>query len=265
MSAAGPRGLRLEVRGVHHAYRGLTVLEDIDLVAEPGEVLVLIGPSGCGKSTLLSIMGGMLAPTRGSVQCAGEVADDCLNPLTYVFQDFALLPWRSVAGNVALVLEGARLSRAEQAARIEEVLALTGLADFARAWPKQLSGGMRQRVGIARALAVRPACLLMDEPLSALDAQTRDLLQDEFADLIARAGTTTIYVTHNLREAVRLGQRIVVLSRRPGRVRAVLHIDRPLVGRDMNEPMIAEVEVRLWSMIRDDAAAAAREVDDASR
>jgi NitT/TauT family transport system ATP-binding protein len=256
-------GLRLELRGVHHAYRRLAVLEDIDLVAEPGEVLVLIGPSGCGKSTLLSIMGGMLVPTKGSVRCEGSIADDCLNPLTYVFQDFALLPWRSVAGNVALVLEGTRLSRAARTERVAEVLSLTGLADFANAWPKQLSGGMRQRVGIARALAVRPACLLMDEPLSALDAQTREVLLDEFAALIARAGTTTVYVTHNLREAVRLGHRIAVLSRRPGRVRTVLRIDRPIVGRDMTEPMLGAIEAELWTLIRDDAAAAAREVDHA--
>ena len=116
------------------------------------------------------------------------------------------------------------------------MLALTGLADFADAWPRQLSGGMRQRVGIARALAVRPACLLMDEPLSALDAQTRGLLLDEFAALIERAGTTTVYVTHNLAEAVRLGQQIVVLSRRPGRVRTIRRIDRPLSGRAADDP-----------------------------
>ena len=205
------------------------MLEDIDLIAEPGEVMVLVGPSGCGKSTLLGIIGGMLAPSAGEVRCEGDVAADCLNALTYVFQDFALLPWRTVAGNIALVLED-RLPRAERDARVAEVLALTGLADFADAWPRQLSGGMRQRVGIARALAVRPACLLMDEPLSALDAQTRGLLLDEFAALIERAGTTTIYVTHNLAEAVRLGQQIVVLSRRPGRVRTILRIDRPVGG-----------------------------------
>lgn len=255
-------GLRMVLRGVCHAYRDLSVLQDIDLIAEPGEVLVLVGPSGCGKSTLLGIMGGLLSPSAGTVRVEGSVAEDCLNPLTYVFQDFALLPWRSVAGNVSLVLEQ-RLSRAERAARVAEVLTLTGLTEFAHAWPRQLSGGMRQRVGIARALAVRPACLLMDEPLSALDAQTRDLLLEEFVALIERARTTTVYVTHNLAEAVRLGQQIVVLSRRPGRVREVLRIDRPLTGRSATDRDLLLVEAALWRMIRDDAAAAEREIEHA--
>jgi NitT/TauT family transport system ATP-binding protein len=255
-------GLRLVLRGVCHAYRELSVLQDIELVAEPGEVLVLVGPSGCGKSTLLGIMGGMLSPSVGTVRVEGEVAEDCLNPLTYVFQDFALLPWRSVAGNVSLVLER-RLSRADRDTRVAEVLTLTGLTEFAHAWPRQLSGGMRQRVGIARALAVRPACLLMDEPLSALDAQTRDLLLEEFVALIERARTTTVYVTHNLAEAVRLGQQIVVLSRRPGRVREVVRIDRPLAGRSATDRDLLQVETELWRMIRDDAAAAEREIEHA--
>ena len=254
-------GLRLVLRGVCHAYRDLTVLQDIELVAQPGEVLVLVGPSGCGKSTLLGIMGGLLSPTSGSVRIDGTIAGDCLNPLTYVFQDFALLPWRSVAGNIALVLD--RLPRAERAARVTEVLALTGLTDFAHAWPRQLSGGMRQRVGIARALAVRPACLLMDEPLSALDAQTRDLLLEEFVALIERARTTTVYVTHNLAEAVRLGQQIVVLSRRPGRIRELVRIDRPLAGRSATDLDLRRIEAELWHLIRDDAAAAEREMEHA--
>ena len=254
----GGSSVRLAVQGVGHSYGALPVLDGIGLVADPGRVLVLVGPSGCGKSTLLAIIGGLLAPDRGTVLMEGTVADDCLNPLTPVFQDFSLLPWRSVAGNVSLVLEG-RLPKPEREARVAEVLAMTGLTDFAAAWPKQLSGGMRQRVGIARALAVRPACLLMDEPLSALDAQTRALLLDEFAALIERAGTTTVYVTHNLNEAVRLGHRVAVLSRRPGRVRAVVEIDRPIGERQPSDPDLRGIEARLWDMIRDDAAAAERE------
>ena len=256
--AVSSSALRLAAQGIGHDYGALRVLDGIDLVAEPGRVLVLVGPSGCGKSTLLGILGGMIAPQRGQVLIDGTVAPDCLNPLTYVFQDFALLPWRSVAGNVALPLEG-KLPRPALRQRVAEVLAMTNLQDFADAWPKHLSGGMRQRVGIARALAVRPACLLMDEPLSALDAQTRGLLLEEFAHLIEQAGTTTVYVTHNLMEAARLGHSIAVLSRRPGRVRTVLHMDRPLSGRQDGDPDLVELERHLWSMIRDDAAAAERE------
>jgi NitT/TauT family transport system ATP-binding protein len=250
--------IRLTADNISHRYGTLDVLRNVILTAAAGEVTVLAGPSGCGKSTLLGIMGGMLAPTSGTVHTDGDVPPDCLNPLTYVFQDFSLLPWRTVAGNVALVLED-RLSRRETATRVAESLALTGLTDFAQAWPRQLSGGMRQRVGIARALAVRPACLLMDEPLSALDAQTRDLLLEEFAALITRAGTTTVYVTHNLTEAVRLGQQIVVLSRRPGAIRDVIRVDRPLTDRDPADPDLIALEQRLWHMIRHDAAEAERE------
>lgn len=255
-------GIRLILNQISHAWKTLEVLDGITLIAEPGEVMVVIGPSGCGKSTLLNIMGGLLAPTSGTVRTEGAIADDCLNPLTYVFQDFSLLPWRSVRDNIALVLEN-RLARAAAAERVRDVLALTGLSDFADAWPRELSGGMRQRVGIARALAVRPACLLMDEPLSALDAQTRDLLLDEFVTLIGRAATTTVYITHNLPEAVRLGQQIVVLSRRPGRVREIFRIDRPLTGRSADDADLKDLEHTLWRIIRDDAAVAERERIDA--
>ena len=253
----------LSVEAIGHTFGDLAVLDNINLNIPAGEVTVLVGPSGCGKSTLLGILGGMLQPTAGRVRMDGPIADDCLNPLTSVFQDFALLPWRRVAGNVSLVLEGASMTRAARQRRVNEVLAITGLADFADAWPKQLSGGMRQRLGIARALAVRPAVLLMDEPLSALDAQTRSLLLEEFAALIARSGATTIYVTHTLSEAVRLGQQIVVLSRRPGRIRDVIRIDRPLAGRTPTDPDLLAVEARLWALIRDDAADAARELEHA--
>jgi NitT/TauT family transport system ATP-binding protein len=255
-------GLRITLDDVGHAWSGLTVLDGIDLTVDPGRVTVLIGPSGCGKSTLLNIMGGLLTPTSGAVRLDGTIPDDCLNPLTYVFQDFALLPWRGVRANIDLVLRG-RLPRRERNARIDEVLAQTGLTDFARAWPRELSGGMKQRVGIARALAVRPACLLMDEPLSALDAQTRDLLLEEFVGLIERAGTTTVYVTHNLAEAVRLGHQIVVLSRRPGRIRELFVVDRPLSERTEDDPDLRQLERTLWHIMRDDAAVAERERIDA--
>jgi NitT/TauT family transport system ATP-binding protein len=147
--------------------------------------------------------------------------------------------------------------------RIDDMLRLTGLADFADAYPKQLSGGMRQRVGIARALAVRPACLFMDEPLSALDAQTRALLLEELALLIEQAAITTVYVTHNLNEALRLAHRVVVLSRRPGRIKASLEIDRPIAARQETDPDLIEAAERLWSMIRDEAREADRELDHA--
>src|SRR5699024_5486011 len=225
-----------------------------------GEVVALIGPSGCGKSTLLSIIGGLLQPARGTVYQVGAVPDGCLNPLTYVFQDFALLPWRTVEGNLRLILHDHGVSSDEQQRRIDEVLGQTGLTDFRRAYPKQLSGGMKQRVGIARALAVRPAVLLLDEPLSALDAQTRTILMDEFADLFDRAGVTAVYVTHNLNEAVRLAHRVVALSRRPGRIKRIVDIPVPLAERRDGMPALADYEHELWQQIRDEALAADQEL-----
>ncbi len=256
-------GLSLSAHGVSHRYGGTHALEDVTLTAEPGRVLALLGPSGCGKSTLLGILGGLLRPTAGEVRMAGAAPPGCLNPLTYVFQDFALLPWRSVERNVSLPLEG-RVPRAERRERVAAALAACGLSEFARAWPRQLSGGMRQRVGIARALAVRPACLLLDEPLSALDGPTRTLLLDEFARLIEETGVTAVYVTHALSEAVRLGHQVAVLSRRPGRVREVLSLDRPLAGRRPEDPDLLAAEARLWALMRADAAAADREAADAA-
>jgi len=245
-----------------HAYDQLVVLEDITMHVREGEIVAVIGPSGCGKSTLLGIVGGILKATQGSVFLEGKAAPDCLNPLTYIFQDFALLPWRTVEQNVALPLEHHRLSATERRARVADALQRTSLSDFAKALPKQLSGGMRQRVGIARALVVRPAVLLMDEPLSALDAQTRDLLMEDFLDLLLNERIAGIYVTHNFQEALRLADRVVVLSRRPGRIKEVLNIPIPQRERTQKsaQAQLADLGERLWSLIRDEASVADREV-----
>jgi NitT/TauT family transport system permease protein len=195
--------MELSARGIGHAYGDLAVLEGVDLGVADGEIVAVIGPSGCGKSTLLGILGGLIAPARGEVQLTGAPPRDCLNPLTFVFQDFALLPWRTVSGNISLPLEHHALTAGERRERLEAVLARLGLAEFRDAFPRQLSGGMRQRVGIARALVVRPAVLLLDEPLSALDAQTRELLMEDFLALWLDRRVAAIYVTHNLGEALR--------------------------------------------------------------
>jgi NitT/TauT family transport system ATP-binding protein len=245
-----------------HAFGDLTVLRDIHLHLRAGEILSVIGPSGCGKSTLLGIVGGILKATDGAVYTRGEASSDCLNPLTYIFQDFALLPWRTVAQNVALPLEHHGLSSAERAERVKDVLQRTKLQEFADAFPKQLSGGMKQRVGIARALVVRPAVLLMDEPLSALDAQTRDLLMEDFLDLWLRERISGIYITHNFHECLRLADRIVVLSRRPGMVKEVIEVGMPQRERTQKSAQahLADLGDRLWSLIRDEASRADREV-----
>ena len=250
----------LLLRGITHRYGATEVLSGIDLAVSEGEIVCIIGPSGCGKSTLLRFIGGLERPDAGEVLVAGEAPQGSLNPLTYVFQDFALLPWRTVAKNVALPLEGRGLGAAEVRARVADALARTGLADFAGAVPRQLSGGMRQRVGIARALAVSPAVLLMDEPLSALDAQTRELLIEDLVALHGRAPFSALYVTHNLTEAVRLAHEVVVLSRRPGRIREVVRIDTPLDDRAADGAGMAALADRLWRSIRDEAATADREV-----
>ena len=255
--------MRLVADRITHAYGPLPVLEDVSLAVDRGEVVAVVGPSGCGKSTLLRILGGLERPVSGEALVRGEPPAGTLNALTFVFQDFALLPWRTVAGNVRLALEGHGLGEREREAIVADVLARTGLTDFATAYPKQLSGGMRQRVGIARALAVRPAVLLMDEPLSALDGQTRELLMDDLVALHAAGDLASLYVTHNLDEAVRLADRIVVLSRRPGRVRAVVPVARPRAERTPGDPALAQEVRALWDLIRADARDADRELADA--
>ncbi|MEL6236757.1 MAG: ABC transporter ATP-binding protein [Pseudomonadota bacterium] len=248
------------LRGVGHDYGDVAVLRDITLEIPSGRILCIVGPSGCGKSTLLRFIGGLERPDRGEILQMGDPPPGCLNPLTFIFQDFALLPWRSVRGNISLVLEDHGLGAKARDAIIADVLARTRLSDFAAALPKQLSGGMKQRVAIARALAVNPAVMLMDEPLSALDAQTRELLMDDLVALWTRAPFTAVYVTHNLAEAVRLGHRIAVLSRRPGQIRELVEIDMPLDARDAGDPQLEACQRELWHAMRAEAEAADAEL-----
>ncbi len=255
-------GFELAISNVSHSYGKVRALEDVSVTLREGEILAVIGPSGCGKSTLLGIVGGLVAPSSGSVSLLGETPSGTLNPFTFIFQDFALLPWRTVAGNVSLPLEHHPIGAADRAARVADALARTGLADFAGALPKQLSGGMRQRVGIARALVVKPAVFLMDEPLSALDGQTRELLMDDFEDIWKREKTTGIYVTHNLDEAIRMADRVMVLRRRPGRVREIVNVPTPRGERREPEHQAAmrRLHEQLWDNIREEAKMADREV-----
>ena len=234
-------------------------LDCIDLTVDSEEFVGVLGPSGCGKSTLLNMIAGLLTPTAGTIWLDGDVAPGRA-PTAMVFQEFALFPWRTVQANVEFGLEEAGLPAAARARRARQYIELTGLAGFEARYPHQLSGGMRQRVGIARALAVDPAVLLMDEPFSALDAQTRQLMQEELLAIWERTRKTIVYVTHNIHEAVYMADRVVVLSRRPGRVLAEVKIEleRPRAERMMGDPAFVSAAERIWSLIRDQAAEAIR-------
>jgi ABC-type nitrate/sulfonate/bicarbonate transport system, ATPase component len=207
--ASSAAAVRLE--GVTRRYpNGVEALEDVSLDIAPGSFVSLLGPSGCGKSTLLSLLAGLDAPSEGRVVVGGRVG--------VVFQEAALFPWRTVRDNVAFGLEMQGVAKAERRARAEALLRRVHLSRFAGAFPHELSGGMRQRAAIARALATEPDILLMDEPFGALDAQTRALLQAELLSLWEGSEQTVVFVTHSLDEALRLSDRVVLLSARPGRV-----------------------------------------------
>jgi NitT/TauT family transport system ATP-binding protein len=250
----------IRLSGISHSYDGLEVLRDITLDIPSGKIVCVVGPTGCGKSSLLRLIGGLERPTQGSVVQLGLPPDGCLNPLTYVFQDFALLPWRTVEGNISLVLEDHGIKKSEIQEIINDVLTRTKLTDFARTLPKQLSGGMKQRVAIARALAVKPAVLLMDEPLSALDSQTRELLMDDLVNLWTQQPFTAVYVTHNLDEAVRMGHSVIVLSRGPGQIREVIHLEKPLTERSYGDGELQFRQKYLWNLMREEALAADAEL-----
>jgi NitT/TauT family transport system ATP-binding protein len=204
------------------------VLENIDLSIAKGEFVSFIGPSGCGKSTLLKLISGLTNATSGSILVDGMTPVNARETISYIFQDATLLPWRTVTSNVGLGLELEHVSRETRKEKVQSLLELVGLAHVARAYPRQLSGGMKMRVSVARALATKPRLLLMDEPFGALDEMTRDRLNEELLRLKAEQNWTAVFVTHSVAEAVFLSTRVIVLAPSPGRIAQEIAINLPL-------------------------------------
>ncbi|MCL2516787.1 MAG: ABC transporter ATP-binding protein [Microbacteriaceae bacterium] len=235
----------------------LTALDDVSIDVPPGDFLALVGPSGSGKTTLLDLLAGLTEPTSGAVLVDGTPITGPGQDRGVVFQQYALFPWRTALANVTFPLEnrpvgGVRLTRAQRVQRAREHLELVGLRGFEDRYPHELSGGMKQRVAIARSLAYRPDILLMDEPFGALDAQTREQLQDELLRIWRATGTTILFITHDIDEAVYLGTRVAVLSARPGRLQAVVETELPHRGHGgdiRSDPRFVRLRHEVWSLL----------------
>ncbi|MCB1993124.1 MAG: ABC transporter ATP-binding protein [Geminicoccaceae bacterium] len=260
-----PKAPLISLRHVEKSFKDgrLLVLEDITFDVGPGEFVSLVGPSGCGKTTLLRLMNGLIKPDRGEILVKGKPPSPT-SDMAMVFQSARLLPWRTVAGNIEFVLALRGLSRRARAERALALLGAVGLRDFADAYPHELSGGMQQRVGLARALAVEPEVLLMDEPFAALDAQTRIILQEELLRIWGQTGDraerrTVVFITHAIDEAVFLSDRVVVMSAHPGRIIEILDVDlpRPRTDATRTRPEFQALSQAIWNLIRDEVYRAA--------
>ncbi len=229
----------------------LLALDNISLEVKPGEFLCIVGPSGCGKSTLLHLIAGLHPQTSGKVLVDGTPVDGPGTDRILIFQELGLFPWLTVGGNVEFGMKMKNVSKAEREEKVQYYLRLVHLSKFRDSYIHQLSGGMRQRVALARALATEPDVLLMDEPFAALDAQTRDLLHDELERLWAETGRTIIFVTHNVREAVRLGDRVALLTFRPGRVKQEFSVSLPR-PRHMENTEVARSARDILDCLRDE-------------
>jgi NitT/TauT family transport system ATP-binding protein len=239
----------------------LIALRDVSLEIRRGEFLAIVGPSGCGKSTFINMIAGFVKPLEGTIMVDGQPVRGTGADRAMVFQDYALLPWRTVERNVYFAMEnrGEKPPKSEQAERVAEALAMVGLTGFEKHYPHELSGGMRQRVGIARALVTRPAILLMDEPFGAVDAMTREAMQAEFEKIIAQTRQTVVFITHSIDEAVMLGDRVAVISNRPGRIKEIVDVDLPrprLTGDAKTNPRFAELREHIWALLQDEALGA---------
>ena len=252
----------IDIRGVSQGWWSrkadpVIALDRIDCSFAAGEVTAIIGPSGCGKSTLLQITRGLLKPTRGTVafryRANGAVTDGPPTRMATVWQGFHLFPWRSVTDNVAFGLEMAGVPRDQRRAKAAQAIKDVDLAGFERKYPRQLSGGMRQRVGIARALVLDPKVLLLDEPFGALDAQTRLVLQEQVARLVERTRMTVVLVTHSIEEAILLGDRVLVMTARPGRIAAQLPVElpRPRTLEMMHDRSFGALFDRIYDLLRE--------------
>ena len=248
---ADPRG-HIRIEGVEKVFStaagDIVALKGIDLDIAPGELVCLLGPSGCGKSTLLNAIAGFSSPSAGSIQVAGTPIASPGPDRGMVFQEYALFPWMSVARNIAFGLEIKGMRRADIDARVASLLDMLGLTDFRDRFPKDLSGGMRQRVAIARVLALDPPIMLMDEPFGALDALTRRTLQDELLRIWEALGKTIVFVTHSIDEAIYLGSRVVVMTYRPGTIKRDMAISLPR-PRDPSDPAFNAIRKELGLLV----------------
>jgi NitT/TauT family transport system ATP-binding protein len=253
---AAPPVLTIEGLGMEFPARGRAAptlaLDDVGLSIAAGEFVALLGPSGCGKSTLLNLVAGFLRPTRGVIRHEGRVVTRPDATRTVVFQDYALFPWMNLRRNVEFGLKAQGVAAAERAARATEWLARVQLQGFEERYPHEVSGGMKQRAAIARSLAPEPSIVLMDEPFGALDAQTRVLLQEEVARITATAGRTVLFVTHGIEEAVFLADRIIVMSARPGRIRAeyAVPLPHPRTPDIRRDPRFVALVQDLWDALK---------------
>jgi len=241
----------------------LVALRDVSLRVGRGEFLAIVGPSGCGKTTLINMIAGFVTPLTGTVTVRGEPVEGPGADRAMVFQDYALLPWRTVERNVEFAIENrrGRVPGPERRRRIDRALELVGLAGFEKSYPHELSGGMRQRVGIARALVGEPEILLMDEPFGAVDAMTREAMQAELEKIIAETRQTVVFITHSIDEAITLGDRIVVVSNRPGTIREIIDVDLPRPRFDPRHDIkrsgrFGEIRGHLWDLLAGEALGA---------
>lgn len=259
---AGRKAERLEVDSVSKLYssgRGITeALRDVDLQVLPGEFICIIGGSGCGKSTLLNLIAGLDTPTSGEIRLGGEPVSAPGPDRTLMFQDAALFPWLNVKKNVEMAPKLQGRSKEEQSEIAQHYLELVHLHGFENAWIHELSGGMRQRVALARCLAANPAVLLMDEPFAALDALTRDHVHDELERAWLETGKTVVFVTHNVIEAVRLADRVILLSNRPGQLKAAWRItlDRPRHAENLE---VAEIAATITAQLHKEVGSRVRQ------